>query len=72
VRGIVMIDSAVLDDKVLDRWIGQARSYLAGLPPKQPNQHRAGGSNPVTGGPAGDDDHLFMAALRPSPRRLEG
>jgi hypothetical protein len=34
VRGIVVIDSAVLDDKVLDRWIGQARSYVAGLPPK--------------------------------------
>jgi hypothetical protein len=34
VRGIVVIDSAVLDDKTLDRWIGQARSYVAGLPPK--------------------------------------
>ena len=33
-RGIVVIDSAVLDDKALDRWIGQARSYVAGLPPK--------------------------------------
>ena len=34
VRGIVVIGSAVLDDKALDRWIGQARSYVAGLPPK--------------------------------------
>jgi TfoX/Sxy family transcriptional regulator of competence genes len=33
-RGIVVIDSAVLDDKALDRWIGRARSYVAGLPPK--------------------------------------
>ena len=33
-RGIVVIDSAVLDDKALDRWVGQARSYVAGLPPK--------------------------------------
>src|SRR5260370_22261555 len=33
-RSIVVIDSAVLDDKALDRWIGQARSYVAGLPPK--------------------------------------
>ena len=33
-RGIVVIDSAVLDDKALDRWIGQARRHVAGLPPK--------------------------------------
>jgi len=33
-RGIVVIDSAVLDDTALDRWVGQARSYVAGLPPK--------------------------------------
>jgi hypothetical protein len=33
-RGIVVIDSAVLDDKALDRWIGQARRYIAGPPPK--------------------------------------
>jgi hypothetical protein len=33
-RGIVVIDSAVLDDKALDRWIRQARSCVAGLPPK--------------------------------------
>ena len=33
-RGIVVIDSAALDDKALDRWIEQARSYVADLPPK--------------------------------------
>ena len=33
-RGIVVIDSAVLDDQALDRWIGRARSFVAGLPPK--------------------------------------
>jgi TfoX/Sxy family transcriptional regulator of competence genes len=33
-RGIVVIDSAVLEDKALDRWIGQARRHVAGLPPK--------------------------------------
>ena len=33
-RGIVVIDSSVLDDQALDRWIGQARGYVAGLPPK--------------------------------------
>ena len=33
-RGIVVIDSAELDDKALDHWIGQVRSYVAGLPPK--------------------------------------
>jgi hypothetical protein len=33
-RGIVVIDSAVLDDNTLGCWIGQARSYVAGLPPK--------------------------------------
>jgi hypothetical protein len=33
-RGIVVIDSAVLDDKALDRWIGQARRHVAGPPPK--------------------------------------
>ncbi len=35
-RGIVVIDSAVLDDKALDRWVGQARSYVAGLPRSSP------------------------------------
>ena len=33
-RGAVVIDSAVLDDTALDHWVGQARSYVAGLPPK--------------------------------------
>jgi hypothetical protein len=33
-RGIVVIDSAALDDKALDRWIEQAHGYVAGLPPK--------------------------------------
>jgi hypothetical protein len=33
-RGIVVIDNAVLDGNALDRWIEQARSYVAGLPPK--------------------------------------
>ena len=33
-RGIVVIDNAALDDNALDRWIEQARSYVAGLPPK--------------------------------------
>jgi hypothetical protein len=33
-RGIVVIDSAGLDGTALDRWVGQARSYGAGLPPK--------------------------------------
>jgi TfoX/Sxy family transcriptional regulator of competence genes len=33
-RGIVVIDTAVLDGKALDRWIERARGYVAGLPPK--------------------------------------
>jgi TfoX/Sxy family transcriptional regulator of competence genes len=33
-RGIVVIDSTMLDHKALERWTGQARSYVAGLPPK--------------------------------------
>jgi TfoX/Sxy family transcriptional regulator of competence genes len=33
-RGIVVIDNAVLNDQALDRWIGRARGYVAGLPPK--------------------------------------
>jgi TfoX-like protein len=32
--GIAVIDSSVLDDQALDRWIGQARGYVAGLPPR--------------------------------------
>jgi len=35
-RGTVVIDSNVLDDQALDRWIGQARGYVAGLPPRWP------------------------------------
>jgi len=34
VRGIVVIDSTMLGDEALDRWIRQARGYVAGLPPK--------------------------------------
>src|SRR6516164_6991934 len=33
-RGIAVIDSTALDDQALDRWIGQARGYVAGVPPK--------------------------------------
>ena len=33
-RRIVVIDSSVLDDQALDRWIAQARGYVAGLPPR--------------------------------------
>jgi hypothetical protein len=33
-RGIAAIDSTVLDDTALHRWIGQARSYVAGPPLK--------------------------------------
>jgi hypothetical protein len=33
-RGIVGIESSVLDDQALDRWIGQARGYVAGLAPR--------------------------------------
>ena len=33
-RGIVVIDSAVLDGKALDSWLEQARVYVAGLPLK--------------------------------------
>ena len=36
-RGIVVIDSAVLDDKALDRWIGQARAHVTGLPREYPS-----------------------------------
>ena len=32
-RGIAGIDRSVLDDPALDRWIRQARGYVAGLPP---------------------------------------
>jgi hypothetical protein len=33
-RGIVVIDSSVLDDQALDRRITQARGYVADLAPK--------------------------------------
>jgi len=33
-RGIVVIDRSTLDDQALDRWIAQARGYVAGLPPR--------------------------------------
>jgi hypothetical protein len=34
IRGIVVIAGDVLDDAALQRWSQQARSYVAGLPPK--------------------------------------
>jgi hypothetical protein len=36
-RGIVVIDSSVLGDQALDRWIARARGYVAGLPPRWPS-----------------------------------
>jgi TfoX/Sxy family transcriptional regulator of competence genes len=33
-RGWVLVAGEVLDDDVLERWIGQARSYVGTLPPK--------------------------------------
>jgi hypothetical protein len=33
-RGIVVIDSSVLDNQAPDRWIAQARGYVADLPPR--------------------------------------
>ena len=33
-RGWILIAGEVLDDGVLDRWIEQARGYVASLPPK--------------------------------------
>jgi hypothetical protein len=33
-RGIIVAAADALDDRVLERWIGQARSYVAGLPPQ--------------------------------------
>jgi len=32
-HGIIVVAADALDDKALERWIGQARSYVAGLPP---------------------------------------
>ncbi len=34
VGGLVLPAGAAFDDTALDRWIGQARSYVAGLPQK--------------------------------------
>lgn len=42
-RGIVMIDSAELDDKALGRWIGQARSHQRGQ--EHPPPPRGGGAD---------------------------
>jgi hypothetical protein len=33
-RGWVVVAGEVLDDDVLDRWVAQARTFVAGLPPK--------------------------------------
>ena len=33
-RGWILVAGEVLDDGVLDRWIEQARGYVASLPPK--------------------------------------
>jgi hypothetical protein len=33
-RGIIAAAADALDDRALERWIGQARSYVAGLPPQ--------------------------------------
>ncbi|HEY4854204.1 MAG TPA: TfoX/Sxy family protein [Streptosporangiaceae bacterium] len=33
-RGIIVVAGEALDDRALERWIGQARGYVAGLPPK--------------------------------------
>lgn len=33
-RGWVVVAGDVLDDDILDRWIGRARSFVATLPPK--------------------------------------
>ena len=34
VRGIIVMAGNALDDRALERWIGQARRYITGLPPK--------------------------------------
>jgi hypothetical protein len=54
-RGIVVIDSAVLDDKALDRWIGQART---------PRSRPAAGVAqvpPATAAPSGNPPRLIDA-----------
>ena len=33
-RGIIVVAGDMLDDMTLERWIRQARGYVAGLPPK--------------------------------------
>jgi len=33
-RGIIVVAPDALDDRAPERWIGRARSYVAGLPPK--------------------------------------
>ena len=33
-RAIIAVADNALDDRALERWIRQARSYLTGLPPK--------------------------------------
>ena len=33
-RGWILVDGEALDDAVLERWIEQARGYVASLPPK--------------------------------------
>ena len=33
-RGWILVAGESLDDDVLDRWVGQARGYVATLPPK--------------------------------------
>ena len=33
-RGIIVAVADALDDRALERWTGQARSYVADLPPQ--------------------------------------
>ena len=33
-RGWILVAGEVLDDDILDRWIGRARTFVATLPPK--------------------------------------
>jgi hypothetical protein len=70
-RGIVVIDSAVLDGKAIDRWIGQARSYVAGLPPpaRRPvGRARGAGERP---GPRLLPDRADRSTRRRWLRRLD-
>src|SRR5260221_14508839 len=34
-RGIIVVAPDALDDRAPERWIGRARSYVAGRPPKE-------------------------------------